>query len=70
MLWFAEKGEPGPAGGGEAQHQSPEDSGGEDEKADAERGVLEKEGGGGALEDGDEVRKAPSCGKRERTARR
>lgn len=51
-----EKGEPRPAGGGQAQHPSPKDSGGEDEEADAERGVLEKKGGGGALEDGDAVR--------------
>lgn len=55
MLSAAEKSEPGPAGGGETQHPGPQDPGGEDAEADAEGGVLEEEGGGGALEDGDEV---------------
>lgn len=52
---FVEKGEPRSAGGGQTQHPSPKDSGREDEKADAERGVLEEKRGGGALEDGDAV---------------
>lgn len=51
----AEKGESRSAGGGEAKHPSQEDSGRKDEEADAERGILEEEGGGGAVEDGDEV---------------
>ena len=55
LFTFVEKGEPRSAGGGQAQHQSQEDSGGEDEKADAERGVLEEKRGRGALEDGDAV---------------
>lgn len=52
---FVEKGEPRSAGGGQAQHPSQKDSGREDEKADAERRVLEKKRGGGALENGDAV---------------
>lgn len=55
IFWFVEKGEPRAAGRGEAQHPGQEDPGGEDEEADAERGVLEEERRGGALEDGDEV---------------
>lgn len=56
MICIVEKGESGSAGGGEAQHPSQKDSGREDEKADAKRGVLEKKRGGGALENGDAVR--------------
>lgn len=51
-----EKSEPRSAGGGEAQHPSQKDPGGEDEEADAKRGVLEEERRGGALEDGNAVR--------------
>lgn len=52
---FAEKGESRSAGGGEAKHPSQEDSGRKDEETDAEGRILEEEGGGGAVENGDEV---------------
>lgn len=50
-----EKGEPRFAGGGETQHSGSKDPRGENEEADAERGVLEEERRGGALEDGNAV---------------
>lgn len=55
FFFFLEKGEPRSAGGGQTQHTSQKDTGREDEEADAERGVLEKKRGGGALENGNEV---------------
>lgn len=55
ILHFIEKSKPRSAGGSETKHPSEKDSGGEDEEADAERGVLEKKRGGGALENGDAV---------------
>lgn len=56
----AEKGESRPAGGGKTEHPGQKDSGGKDEETDAEGRVLEEERGGGALEDGDEVRSGPA----------
>lgn len=52
---FVEKGKPRPPSRSQTQHSSQKDPGGEDEKADAERRVLEKKRRGGALENGDEV---------------
>lgn len=55
FTYFVEEGEPRSAGGGKTQHPSQEDSGRENEEADAERGVLEKKRGRRALENGNAV---------------